>query len=147
MMKTQSKNKPNTHQLSIFDYWSTQELLIGWVDEEKSRNAKFSYQYLANKLGLKSKSSIANFLAGRRKITIEILVPLSKTLRLNNKETNYLEALILFETVEDDTQKHYYRDQLLNLKPAEQAYNLERSYTQFLEKWYTQHALRYLLLY
>ncbi len=134
-----SLSHADSTQITLYDYWSLTDYLNNWVTIEKQQNNKFSYQFFANKLGLKSKSSIANILAGRRKFTIDSLVALASALRLTPKETEYLEALILYETVDDVSQKQYYRDQLLNLKPAEPAYNIERAYTQFLEKWYISH--------
>ncbi len=124
----------------IYDFWSITDYLNAWCDHEKSVNRQFSYQYFANKAGFKSKSSIANILAGRKKVSIDSLIGLSNALKLNIKQTHYLEALIHYECAKEDGQKQYYRDRLLYLKPAQPAYNLERAYIQFLEEWYVSHV-------
>ncbi len=123
----------------IYDYWSVASYLIDWVDCEKKINKSFSYQYFANKSGFKSKSSIANVLTGKKSFSVGALLGLSKALKLNKRETHYLEALLQYDSVKDDAQKQYYRDQILYLKPAQAAYNLERAYTLFLENWYVSH--------
>ncbi|MGL1936618.1 MAG: TIGR02147 family protein [Fibrobacterales bacterium] len=122
--------------ITIYDYWSYKEFLTDWFNKEKEVNPIFSYQYFANKAGFKSKAFIANVIAGRKKISTDSLLKLAKAMVLKKNEIRYLEALIQFDNATDDMQKEYYRDQLLHLKPANPAYNLERIHTEYLESWY-----------
>ncbi len=122
---------------SIFNYWNSIDFLNDWFSREKDENPVFSFQYFANKAGFKSRSYIANVLAGRSKLSTDSLLKIAKAMSLNKRETHYLESLINYDAAQDDAQKEYYRDQLFYLKPAKDAYNLERAYTQYLENWYT----------
>ncbi|MGL1885735.1 MAG: TIGR02147 family protein [Reichenbachiella sp.] len=124
------------NKISIYNYWSTTDYLNAWFAFEKERNPVFSYQYFANKAGFKSRAFIANVLAGRKKFSTASLLKIAKTLKLGKRETFYFETLIHYDSASDDSEKEYYRDQLLYLKPAKDAYILERSHTRFLEKWY-----------
>ncbi|MGL1934210.1 MAG: TIGR02147 family protein [Fibrobacterales bacterium] len=122
---------------SIYNYWSSIDFLNDWFIQEKIKNSKFSFQYFANKAGFKSRSFIANVLAGRSKLSTDSLLKIAKAMNLSKRETHYLEALINYDATKDDNQKEYYRDQLLYLKPVKEAYNLERAHTQYLDNWYT----------
>ncbi|MGL1936208.1 MAG: TIGR02147 family protein [Fibrobacterales bacterium] len=51
--------------------------------------------------------------------------------------THYLEALIHYDLAKCDSQKQYYRDQMLYLKPSILSYNLERNHTAILENWHS----------
>ncbi|MGL1903426.1 MAG: TIGR02147 family protein [Fibrobacterales bacterium] len=133
-------------EFSIYNYWNSIDFLNDWFAQEKVKNNKFSFQYFANKAGFKSRSFFANVLAGRSKLSTDSLLKIAKAMNLGKRETHYLEALINYNATKDDSQKEYYRDQLLYLKPIKEAYNLERAHTKYLDSWYTT-AVREVIIY
>lgn len=74
-----------------------------------------SLEKLAISLGLKS-STLKMILTGKRKLSIHHIYPISKKLKLTEKEITYLETLVLLDKQKEETAKNLVTKKLNNIK-------------------------------
>ena len=126
----------NNPDLVIFNYLNYVDYLNDWFNEKKALEKTFSYQKLANKLGMKFKSYISMILNGKRKFPKKSINILSEVLGLNIKEGKYLESLIFYQDSEDLNEKEKHFESLQNLRPKTAAYQLEKEKHDYFKYWY-----------
>jgi|WetSurMetagenome_2_1015567.scaffolds.fasta_scaffold30548_2 uncharacterized protein (TIGR02147 family) len=97
----------------LFDYLNYRCFLKDYFKEQKVKNPYYSYKYIANKAGLKSKSFIHEVVAGKKNLSKTSLFALGKALDLNAKAFAYFENLVAFNQAENDEQKNHFFKKLM----------------------------------
>lgn len=119
---------------SIFSFLDYRAFLRQAFESRKAEGAKFSYRYLAGKVGLNA-GFLLRVLKGERNLSLNHALKIAEVFRLKKKESAYLELLILFNQAEDPKEKQLYQKKLLAF-PKTRVKKVETAQFGFYEKWY-----------
>jgi hypothetical protein len=117
--------------ISVSDYSSAQDYLIGAFDQAKRLDSKVTVQIYAKRLGM-GPSSLKMILSRKRKPTIHQMLTVARTLRLSVSETSYLETLALMDSALGDWEVAYYSKMLKAKKRELKLSTLATSQTSLL---------------
>ena len=120
---------------NIFDYIDYRRFLRDAYEERRKENAKFSYRFIAGKVGFSSPGFFANVLSGKKDISLKLALKFAELFRLNRKEKEYFEALVLFNKSADPAEKKVYLDRLQALRGSN-VKKVEAHQWEYFEKWH-----------
>lgn len=89
-------NPTNSSPPDVLNYNDFRHYLRDYYDYTKSLNPNFSYQNFAVRAGFTAKSYMANILAGRKDLSLTGIQRISKGLGFKPQESEYFEALVLY---------------------------------------------------
>ena len=110
---------------TVYDYADPRSFLRDVLAAKQRQNPLFSIRAWSKQLGFRCHSSMVLFLNGKRKIRPEHLERLSKGLKLEAGENDYLRALVQFNCAANDTERSHYESQMRVLKPTRETSLLE----------------------
>lgn len=121
----------------VFNYLDYSEYLKDTFDYHKSLNRSFSLQYVANKMGLTSKTTLHRILnRQRKKMPVNLMSKLCDFFQLTAQERNYFVALVGFtESSKADDKDMFYRQMLRIFKPEEK-HQLRHFQYDYFKEWY-----------
>lgn len=119
---------------SIFSFLDYRAFLRQAFEARKAEGSKFSYRYLAGKVGLNA-GFLLRVLKGERNLSLDHAMKIAEVFRLKKKELAYLELLILFNQSEDPKERLLYQKKLLAF-PKTQVKKVETAQFGFYDKWY-----------
>jgi len=102
----------------VFDFVDYHRFLSEWCEARKAHWNGFSYQWLANKAGLKSRSFLRLVGLGEKDLSGSAAVRLSKAMDLDARSATYFEALVAWNNASDPTEKAHFHDRLLSVVPS-----------------------------
>lgn len=120
---------------SILEYLSFSDFLRDYAAEQKQRSSKFSYQFFAKKLGLKSASLIAMLVKGERLPTDDFLQRLMSYLRLSTHEIAYAETLLRYCKANDGPQKEYFAEKLKSFRRPSEVSEVRLDEFELIASW------------
>lgn len=120
---------------SIFAYTDYRTFMKERTEELKKSKPFFSYRYIAQKCELKSTGFISWVVLGKRTISVELASKIVKVLKLNRREAQFFELLVLHNQSRSEEQRSVYHDRMLSYRKA-YAKVLERDRQKFYSKWY-----------
>jgi uncharacterized protein (TIGR02147 family) len=123
---------------NIFEYIDYRRYLRDAYEERRKESAKFSYRFIAGKVGFSSPGFFANVLSGKKDISLKLALKFAELFKLNRKEREYFETLVLFNKATGASEKKEYLDRLLALRGT-RVKNVEAHQWEYFEKW--QHAV------
>ncbi len=103
--------------ISIYDYLSAEVFVADAWKWKKERNAQLSVRAWAKQLGMKYHSPLHQIILGNRKIPKHYVPLLAMNLKLNKKESLYLETLIDLHKAKTSQEKEIYGGRLSTLSP------------------------------
>lgn len=106
--------------ISVFDYTDYRMFLGDFYSEQKKLNPSFSYQALADRAGLKSKTYLHKVITGKKNLAKSSVLKVAKAIKLKYRETEYLNALVDFNNAKTIREKEYYFTKVKELSPAVQ---------------------------
>ncbi|HKP95605.1 MAG TPA: TIGR02147 family protein [Fibrobacteria bacterium] len=121
--------------VNIFDYIDYRQYLRDAYAERRAESAKFSYRYIAGKVGFASPGFFANVLAGKKDISLKLVLKFADLFRLGRKEKDYFEALVLFTKATGTSEKKEYLDRLLAMR-GPGVKKVEAHQWEYFEKWH-----------
>lgn len=121
---------------AVYDYTDYLEFLQDWFRWQKENNKQFSFQYFANKAGIKSRSFMQFVLKGERALNSKNYFKVAQGLGLSNKETQYFEAMVLFKHAKDLEQRNFLFEKLQKLGKSSQSVQLQQKEFDFFKHWY-----------
>lgn len=121
--------------VNIFDYIDYRRYLREAYEERRKESAKFSYRYIAAKVGFSSPGFFANVLSGKKDISLKLALKFAELFRLGRKEKEYFETLVLFNKATGASEKKEYLDRLLSLRGA-RVKKVEAHQWEYFEKWH-----------
>jgi uncharacterized protein (TIGR02147 family) len=120
----------------IFEYLDYREFLRDYFNAQKAKSSHFSYKYVANKAGFKSKSFFYEVLKGKKNLSRDSIFALGKALNLNEKSFSYFELLVAFNQAADHKQKDHFFHQLIGYNSRNKARLLARAQYEVCSHWY-----------
>jgi uncharacterized protein (TIGR02147 family) len=121
--------------VNIFTYFDYREYLREVYTQRRKENANFSYRFIASKVGFSSPGFFANVLKGKKDISLKLALKFAELFKLNRKEKEYFELLILFNKATGASEKKDYLDRLLALRGSH-VKKVEGHQYEYFEKWY-----------
>jgi uncharacterized protein (TIGR02147 family) len=121
---------------SIFDFDDYHLFLRAWCEAKKAAWPGFSYQWLANKAGLKSRSFLRLVGMGEKDLSTSAAVRLSKAMDLEARPAAYFEALVSWNNATDATEKVHFHEKLLAVVPSAMRTILPVQHYGLFTEWY-----------
>lgn len=123
---------PNKDIILYTDY---RKFLNDYYDHYKKTIPGFSYRLLAEKAGFSSASFWKLVVDGKKNLSKESVLKISKALRLNKKSTDYFESIVFFTQAKDLETREYFLDKIdAYRKRNKPELILEKSYD-YLKNW------------
>jgi uncharacterized protein (TIGR02147 family) len=120
----------------IYEYLDYREFLRDYFNAQKAKYPQFSYKYLANKVGFKSKSFFHEVLNGKKNLSRDSIFALRNALGLNEKAFSYFELLVAFNQAIDHKQKDHFFHQLIGYNSRNTARLFTRAQYEVCSHWY-----------
>jgi uncharacterized protein (TIGR02147 family) len=130
--------------ISVFDYTDYRKFLLDYYKAQKTVNPVFSYRYFARVAGTSSVGLYKDIVEGRLALGRVMTGKFSKALKLNKREAEYFEHMVLFNearTIEE--QKRFFERMLALCQPHERIVDSDRY--EYYSHWYYS-ALRAVLM-
>lgn len=121
---------------SIFAYEDYHVFLRDWVASKKRERSSFSYQELADRIGLKSKSSLRLVCMGERDLSPSAAVKFVVALGLDERQTEYFLALVAFNNASDPRERDLFFGKLNRFANQKSKTMLSAQEFDFFSKWY-----------
>lgn len=126
----------NDQAISVFKYEDYHVFLRDWVVAKKRERTSFSYQELADRIGLKSKSSLRLVCMGERDLSPSAAVKFVVALGLEERETEYFLALVGYNNASDPRERDVFLQQMKKVpRPIEKTILSAQEFDYF-GKWY-----------
>lgn len=104
--------------ITIFEYTDYRKFLLDYQEEQKKSNPAFSHRYFAQKAGFSSSGLFSNIITGRRNLTHQLIQSFTKAMKLQKKEADYFEAMVLFNQAKSLEDKNLYYQKMLQFLPV-----------------------------
>lgn len=121
--------------VNIFEYTDYRLYLKDAYTERRRESSKFSYRFIASKVGFTSPGFFTNVLAGKKDISLKLVLKFAELFKLNRKEKEYFEVLVLFNKSTSGGEKKEYLDRLMALRGSH-IKKVEAHQWEYFEKWY-----------
>lgn len=128
--------------LPIEEYLDYRALLRDRYRARKQESASFSYRFIAGKVGLDA-GTVARILNGDRNLDPEAVGRMARVFRFDARETQYFEALVLFNQARSQAERNQFLERLFRLRGT-RAKTLEERQYDYYREWHHL-ALRELL--
>jgi uncharacterized protein (TIGR02147 family) len=130
----------------IFAYSDSRSFLKDYYDRSKKTNPAFSYQYFANKAGIKSRTFVYKVIVGQKKLSKSAVFGVAQAMKLNKKETEYFEAMVNFTQAKTEREREFYFNHLQTFGGSHGAVALRQHQFTYFSKWYYP-AIREIMAY
>jgi uncharacterized protein (TIGR02147 family) len=120
----------------IYEYLDYREYLRDFFNSQKVKYPQFSYKYLANKAGFKSKSFFHDVLNRKKNLSRDSIFALRNVLGLNEKSFSYFELLVAFNQSSDHKQKDHFFHQLIGYNSRNKARLFTKAQYEVCSHWY-----------
>lgn len=120
---------------NIFEYIDYRRYLRDAYEERRKENPKFSYRFIAGKVGFSSPGFFANVLSGKKDISLKLVLKFAELFKLGRKEKEYFETLVLFNKATGASEKKEYLERLVALRGGK-VKKVEAHQWEYFEKWH-----------
>jgi uncharacterized protein (TIGR02147 family) len=120
----------------IFHYHDYRIFLSDYFDYSKDRDRKFSYRFFAQKAGFSSSSFLKLVIDGKRNLTIESIVKISRGFKLKKQEHDYFEKLVFMNQASSHETRNFYYKQILSMKGYSKVNQIAKASYDYFSKWY-----------
>lgn len=122
--------------ISIYDYTHYQTFLKAYYEQEKGTKSFFSYKYLADKCGFKSKTYLHKVICGEKALNVNSALKIGTFLQLKKREMDYFEAIVLFTNAKTVTEKEFYFTKLQKFSNQSNSSLLRQNQYDYFNHWY-----------
>lgn len=119
----------------MFDFLDYREFLREVYQRNKAVDPKFSCRYIAAKVGFKSASYFTQVLHGRTDMTPAMALRFAEFLKMERRESDYLELLVLYARSKSATERRCYLEQLAAFRESK-ARLVPPEHYEFYECWH-----------
>ncbi len=121
---------------SIFSYTNYREFLKTYYEEKKSAKKIFSYQFLADHCGFKSKSYLYKVIRGDKALTIEGAVKIGTFMKLKKQEQEYFNSIVMFTNAKTTDERVFYFEKLQKFSRNNKSSQLRENQFAYFTHWY-----------
>lgn len=120
--------------ISIFSYTDFRKYLGDYYEDRKKEQPRFSFRFLTAQAGI-NLGNFAKMLKGGRNLSLGAAVKLARALKLNKRERDYFQAMVLFCQAENHEEKKHCFEELMSFKESSVRI-LDANQYRFYDKWY-----------
>lgn len=121
---------------SILDYTNYRLFLKDYYDREKKNKSFFSYQYLADHCGFKSKTYIYKVIRGEKALSVNGAEKIGTFLKLKKRELEYFKNIVLFTNSTNREEREFYFEKLQKLSRKSISSKLRQNQFEYFNNWY-----------
>lgn len=122
--------------VEAYPYDDYHTLLRDWMATRKLQNPSFSFQTLANRAGLKSRSFLRLVSLGEKDLSAAAALGVAKAMALPEAEAEYFVRLVEFNNAADPVEKARHAELLARIRPAAPGKTLSAQHYDLFGKWY-----------
>ena len=122
--------------ISVFRFLDVRDFLKQAYALEKERTPVFSHRYIAREMGSRSPSFFNDILTGRQQLSLTQARGFIRLFRLNKKEAEHFEDMVLYSQAKTEKDKVHYLDKLTQQSTAGGYVVLEIFQLEYFKKWY-----------
>lgn len=119
----------------VYDYLDYRSYLRDLYEWRRAQDPRFSYRFIAARVGFKSASYFSQVLHGRSAMTPEMALRFSAFLRLDAREADYLELLVLHDRAKGASERRRYLEKLAGFRESSASLVPPENF-EFFEHWY-----------
>jgi uncharacterized protein (TIGR02147 family) len=128
--------KSDVSPVVVFDYADYHEYLRDWIEDRKSRGLVVSYQWLATRMGLKSRSFLRLVALGEKDLSPAAALKLSQAMGHDAREEEYFVIQVALNNCSDLEEKNHHLARLAKVaRPARKTMLSVQQYDLF-NKWF-----------
>jgi uncharacterized protein (TIGR02147 family) len=132
--------------ITVYQYTDYRRYLADYFEKRKKIDPKFSHRYLSRRLGLSSPNFIMMVMQGKRNLTRSLAFKLSQEFGLDEKEAEYLEAMVGFMQAKTNKEKDAFFSRMVMLRRTTDVEKIEEGQYEYYSNWYNL-AVRELVTY
>jgi len=121
--------------IRVFDYLDYRGFLRDLYERKRAEDRRFSCRFIAQKVGFRSASYFTQVLNGRSNMTPEMALRFAAFLRLDVREADYLELLVLHDRARGASERRRYLEKLAAFRESSSKL-VPPEHFEFFEKWY-----------
>jgi len=129
----------------IFQYHDYRLYLKDVYEEQKVRNTHYSFLFMAKRAGFSSPNFLQLIMQGKRNLSHESILKISRFLKLNKAEAEFFENLVHFNQSRTDEERNTYYARLSAQKQYLAIRKIEKVHYEYFSQWYHA-AIRELVL-
>ncbi|QQS05457.1 MAG: TIGR02147 family protein [Fibrobacterota bacterium] len=122
--------------VTVFEYLDYHVFLREWIDAKKADRSTYSYQELANRARMKSRSFLRMVAMGERDLLHAAAVRLSEAMGLTARESEYFLALVGYNNASDPWERNLYLAKLKAINKPSQRKILSTQQFLLFSEWY-----------
>ena len=122
--------------IDIFDFIDYREYLKAYFTDRKSRDARFSHRWLAQRLNLSTSNFILLVMQGKRNLNPALRLRLSEVLKHGKKESEYFEAMVNFAQAKTGREKDLCFEHLTVKRRNATLRILRECHYEYYSNWY-----------
>lgn len=131
-------------KVDIFSYYEYRKYLRDIYEVMHEADDRFSYRYIQNKIGL-DPGFLVKIFNGQKHLAEKFIASFAKLLKLNKRESEYFNNLVLFGRAKNDTEIRRYFEKLLSFSELN-IRTVDADAYEFYTHWYYT-AIREILAY
>ncbi|HQC50563.1 MAG TPA: TIGR02147 family protein [bacterium] len=129
----------------IFTYMDYRNYLKDVFEELKRERSSFSHRQFASAAGFRSSNFVLLVMQGKRNLSSEATIKISKALKLKKKESEFFENLVRFNQAKTDDERNFYYGRILENREYLLSRPLEKGQYEYYSNWYVP-VIREMLL-
>ncbi len=129
------QNALDSRDVRVFDYLDYRVFLRDLYESRRAVDPRFSCRYIAQKVGFRSASYFTQVLNGKAGMTTDMALRFASFLRLDPKESDYLELLVLHQRSKTVKERRRYLERLSSFRGTT-AQIVPQENFKFFEKWH-----------
>lgn len=134
--KSPAPEPTEASSVAVFDYADYHEYLRDWIEDRKTRGIVVSYQWLATRMGLKSRSFLRLVTLGEKDLSPATALKLSQAMAHETREEEYFIILVALNNCSDLEEKNHHLARLAKVaRPARKTMLSVQQYDLF-NKWF-----------
>jgi len=123
-------------EISVFDYEDYHRYLKEWIEFKRKRKTGFSFQVLANRADLKSRSFLRLVSLGQRDLLAGTAMKLSDAMGHSSRESDFFLSLVGFNNASTPKERSIYLAKLNAFRKPMRRQILSAQQYEFFSKWY-----------
>lgn len=123
-------------EISVFDYEDYHRYLKDWIEVKRRRTKGYSFQVLANRAELKSRSFLRLVSLGQRDLLAGSAMKLSQAMGHSSRESDFFLALVGYNNASAPRERSLYLEKLNAFRKPMRKQILSAQQYEFFSKWY-----------
>jgi len=119
--------------MQLFSYMDYRQFLQDYYEKRKSENPSFSFRMFSRMAGLGGDTYLRMVMKGLRNLSPSSIRKFTHALKLNCKEEEYFENLVLFNQAKTERDRDVYFDRLIQIKPLPKLQGIEKDQLEYLK--------------